>query len=122
MSRRVLPAWARTTARSGAEPAQASSPNDPLAPNNVRAAQRAGHAAPRRSEGAPGVDERDPLAARFRKGRRASYREGALFGAMAFGSVALAALIGSILTSRLYGVDAIGAYSLAVATITALRL
>lgn len=45
-----------------------------------------------------------------------------MFGALAFGAVAVTALIGSVTTSRLYGVNAIGAYSLAVATITALRL
>lgn len=72
--------------------------------------------------GAPDVAERDPLAERFRKGRRASYREGAMFGALAFGSAAFAALISAVVTSRLYGINAIGAYSLAIATITALRV
>lgn len=149
MSRGVLSAWGRIKARLAAEPAHASSPNEPpaptdpdeppvpadpdeppapsdpdqpLAPSDTRADRQGGRGAPLAPDGTPDPDKRDPLAARFLKGRRASYREGAMFGALAFGSVALIALIGSVTTSRLYGVKAIGAYSLAVATITALRL
>jgi O-antigen/teichoic acid export membrane protein len=55
-------------------------------------------------------------------GRRASYREGAAFGVLTFGSVAMLALIGSVLNSRIYGVNVIGEYALAMATVAAVRL
>ena len=55
-------------------------------------------------------------------GRRSSYREGATFGALTFGLVAMLALIGSVANSRMYGVDVIGEYAIGMATVSAVRL
>jgi O-antigen/teichoic acid export membrane protein len=59
---------------------------------------------------------------RLRAARRASYREGAGFAALTFGSVASIALVTSIATSRIYGVQVIGEYALTAATLAAVRL
>ena len=53
---------------------------------------------------------------------RASYREGAGFNAMSFTIVALIAVVGGVITARLYGIDVIGEYALATATVNAVRL
>ena len=57
-----------------------------------------------------------------RQGRRASYREGASYSALTFGSVAVLALTTAIVNSRMYGIDVIGQYALAIATMAAVRL
>jgi O-antigen/teichoic acid export membrane protein len=55
-------------------------------------------------------------------GRRASYREGALFGGLTFGAVAFLALLSAVLNSRIYGVAVIGEYALAMSTVAIVRL
>ncbi len=55
-------------------------------------------------------------------GRRASYREGAVYSGLTFGSVAVWAFIGSIANSRQYGVALIGEYALAMSTLAIVRL
>lgn len=57
-----------------------------------------------------------------RVGRRASYREGASYQVLTFGSVALLALVSSIVNSRQYGIEVIGEYGLAMATVVVVRL
>jgi O-antigen/teichoic acid export membrane protein len=81
-------------------------------------------ASPSTTNGAP-----ERLNGRFRArsktphvGRRASYREGAWYQVLTFGSVALIALISSVTNSRMYGVDVIGQYGLAMATLSVVRL
>jgi O-antigen/teichoic acid export membrane protein len=59
---------------------------------------------------------------RLRPGRRASYREGLSFAALSFGSVACVSLVSSVANSRIYGIEVIGEYAIAAATIAALRL
>lgn len=55
-------------------------------------------------------------------GERASYREGAGFNAVSFTIVALIAVVGGVITARLYGIEVIGEYALATATVNAVRL
>ncbi len=57
-----------------------------------------------------------------RPGRRASYREGASFGALTFCVSALVSVVSAVVNSRLYGLVVIGEYALAVAAVTAVRL
>ena len=47
--------------------------------------------------------------------RRASYREGAGFGALSFISMGVLGLVGSVAIARVYGVQAIGEYALVMA-------
>jgi O-antigen/teichoic acid export membrane protein len=49
------------------------------------------------------------------KARRASYREGAGFGALSFLAMGVIGLVSSIAIARVYGIDAIGAYALVMA-------
>jgi O-antigen/teichoic acid export membrane protein len=46
---------------------------------------------------------------------RSSYAESAAFALLSFAAVAVIALVSSVLTARLYGVEAVGAYALALA-------
>ena len=58
----------------------------------------------------------------MRLGRRASYREGLSFGTLSFALTAIISLASSVLSSRIYGVDLIGEYALAVGAVSYVRL
>ena len=62
------------------------------------------------------------LFGQLRPGHRASYREGASFGALTFVITILLSIGSSIATSRLYGIDVIGEYALAMGAVSAVRL
>lgn len=51
---------------------------------------------------------------------RASYAEGAAFAGLSFGSTALVGLVGSVVVARVYGIEPIGEYAIALAAPLAL--
>lgn len=57
-----------------------------------------------------------------RAGRRASYREGMTFSSLTFGAFAVMGVISSVANSRLYGIDVIGQYALAMTTVQIVRM